>query len=206
MSRGSSPKSQAEQGDLNLSGARTRHVQRTLTGESHDLVRRDADVFMHQALSTPVMNNISRARGASIFDTADREYLDMHGNGVHNAGFNHPRVIEAVRARLDENLTFCPRRYTNAPAVALAEKLAAVASNGLTRSLFCPSGSEAIEMALSLARLATGGFKSLSFWGSFHGAGFAAMSVGGEAHFTQGFGPLVPGALKVDFPDYYRNP
>lgn len=200
------PDTPAEQGDLNLSEARIRHVARTLTGFSRELVRRDADVFLHQALSTPVLNGLARAKGAAIFDTAGREYLDMHGNGVHNAGFNHPGVIEAVRTSLDEDLTFCPRRYTNEPAVALAEKLAAITPEGLARSLFCPGGSEAIEMALSLARLATGGFKTISYWGSFHGAGFAAMSVGGEEHFTKGFGPLLPGALKVDFPDYYRNP
>jgi 4-aminobutyrate aminotransferase len=107
---------------------------------------------------------------------------------------------------LDEGLTFCPRRYTNIPAIRLAQKLAEIAPDGLSRSLFCPGGSEAIEMALTLARQVTGRFKTISFWDSFHGAGFAAAGIGGEEHFHGGIGPLLPGAFHVDFPNYYRNP
>jgi 4-aminobutyrate aminotransferase len=61
-------------------------------------------------------------------------------------------------------------------------------------------------MALMLAKQVTGRFKTISFWDSFHGAGPAAASVGGEEHFSGGFGPMVPGALHVEFPNYYRNP
>jgi 4-aminobutyrate aminotransferase len=57
-----------------------------------------------------------------------------------------------------------------------------------------------------LAKQVTGRFKTISFWDSFHGAGFGAAGVGGEEHFSGGFGPLVPGALRVEFPNYYRNP
>ena len=46
----------------------------------------------------------------------------MHGNGVHNAGFNNPMVIQAVKKQLEENMTFCPRRFTNIPAIELAKK------------------------------------------------------------------------------------
>jgi 4-aminobutyrate aminotransferase len=115
-------------------------------------------------------------------------------------------VVTAVRRQLEEGLSFCPRRYTNIPAVRLARKLAEITPEGLCRSLFCPGGSEAIEMALTLARQVTGRFKTISFWDSFHGAGFAAAGVGGEEHFHGGIGPLLPGAFHVDFPNYYRNP
>ena len=174
----------SEQGDSNLSEARKRFGERILSGPSAELVERDAKAFLHQALSTPVMNGLASAKGASITDTGERTYLDMHGNGVHNAGFNHPRVLDAVRACLDADLTFCPRRYTNEPAVALAEKLAQITPGDLTRSLFCPGGSEAIEMALALARLVTGNFKTISFRGSFHGAGLRShvRGRGGALH------------------------
>jgi 4-aminobutyrate aminotransferase len=153
-----------------------------------------------------VLNVLSGAEGACIRDLEGRSFIDMHGNGVHNAGFNHPAVLAAVRRQLDEGLTFCPRRYTNIPAIRLAKKLAGIAPGGLCRSLFCPGGSEAIEMALTLARQVTGRFKTISFWDSFHGAGFAAAGVGGEEHFHGGIGPLLPGTFHVDFPNYYRNP
>jgi 4-aminobutyrate aminotransferase len=61
-------------------------------------------------------------------------------------------------------------------------------------------------MAIALAKQVTGHFKTISFWDSFHGAGFAAASIGGEEHFKGGMGPLMPGSLHVEFPNYYRNP
>jgi 4-aminobutyrate aminotransferase len=64
--------------------------------------------------------------------------------------------------------------------------------------LFAPGGSQAIEIALKLARVATGRFKTLSFWDAFHGAGFGAAGVGGEALFRSGgIGPLLPGAEHI---------
>ncbi len=149
---------------------------------------------------------LSSAAGACIRDLEGKAYIDMHGNGVHNAGFNNPAVLAAVRRQLDDGLTFCPRRYTNIPAIQLAKKLAEITPEGLCRSLFCPGGSEAIEMALTLARQVTGRFKTISFWDSFHGAGFGSASIGGEEHFHGGLGPMMPGAFHVEFPNYYRNP
>ncbi len=195
-----------EQGDVNLTAARQKYWTENLSDQIKDWFAKDAKYFLHQALSTPVMTVLSQASGAWIQDLDGKRYLDMHGNGVHNAGFNHPRVLEAVRRQLDEALTFCPRRYTNIPAVQLAEKLATVAPGDLCRVLFCPGGSEAVEMALMLARMVTGRFKTISFWDAYHGTGFGAAAVGGEEHFHSRVGPLVPGAFHVQFPDYYRNP
>lgn len=197
---------EAEQGDINTTEARRLYWERNLTREARRWFEEDAKYFLHQSLSTPVINVIARAEGAWIEDLDGKRYLDMHGNGVHNAGFNHPAVAQAVRKQLDDRLTFCPRRYTNIPAVSLAKKLAEITPGDLCRSLFCPGGSDAIEMALKLAKQVTGRFKTISFWDSFHGAGFGAASVGGEEHFHGGLGPLVPGAFHVEFPNYYRNP
>jgi 4-aminobutyrate aminotransferase len=92
------------------------------------------------------------------------------------------------------------------PAIELAKKLVAVTPKGLNRVLFCPGGSEAIEMAVMLAKQVTGKWKTLSFWDSYHGTGFQSAALGGEEHFTTGQGPMVPGAFHVEFPNYYRNP
>ena len=77
-------------------------------------------------------------------------------------------------------LPFCTRRYTNIPAIRLAEKLASLAPGNLNKVLFAPGGTTAIGMALKLARVATGRFKTISMWESFHGASLDAISVGGE--------------------------
>ena len=195
-----------EQGDVNTTQNRKEYWKRNLKGVSKKWFEEDQKYFLHQSLSTPVLNVLSRAQGASIEDVSGKKYIDMHGNGVHNAGFNNPMVIEAVKKQLEENMTFCPRRFTNIPAIELAKKLAEITPGDLCRSLFCPGGSEAIEMALMLAKQVTGRFKTISFWDSFHGAGLGAASVGGEEHFSGGLGPMVPGAFHVEFPNYYRNP
>lgn len=195
-----------EQGDVNSTDNRRYYWENNLHGKARDIFERDKQFFLHQNLSTPVMNVLARAEGIYLEDMDGKKYMDMHGNGVHNAGFNNPEVLQAVRKQLDNHMTFCPRRYTNEAAVDLAEKLADITPAPLCRSLFCPGGSEAIEMAIALAKQITGHFRTISFWDSFHGAGVAAASVGGEALFKRGMGPMLPGACRVEFPNYYRNP
>lgn len=194
-----------EQGDINASELRERYLS-GLDAQTRDWIAADAATFLHQALSTPVMNVLSKTEGACIYDLQGNEYLDLHGNGVHNAGFSNPEVIAAVIQQLQSQLAFTPRRYTNIPAIRLAQKLVALTPQPLTRVLFCPGGSEAIEMAITLAKQVTGRWKTLSYWDSYHGNGFQAASVGGEEHFTGGNGPMIPGAFHVEFPNYYRNP
>jgi 4-aminobutyrate aminotransferase len=78
-------------------------------------------------------------------------------------------------------------------AVALAEKLCALAPDPLSKVLFAPGGALAVGMALKLARVATGRYKTLSLWDAFHGASLDAISIGGEALFRRNAGPLLPG-------------
>ncbi len=194
-----------EQGDNNSTENRKTYYQ-NLDQKTRLLIDEDSKYFLHQALSTPVMNVLSKTKGAYIFDLNGKKYLDLHGNGVHNAGFNNSKVAEAVKEQLDMSLAFTPRRYTNIPAINLAKKLTEITPEGLDRVLFCPGGSEAIEMAVMLAKQITGKWKTISYWGSYHGTGFLAASIGGEEHFTLGNGPMVPGAFHVEFPNFYRNP
>ncbi len=194
-----------EQGDNNATANRKNYYA-NLDMETKHWIKEDAKFFLHQALSTPVMNVLSKTSAAYIEDLNGKKYLDLHGNGVHNAGFNNPKVVAAVKAQMDASLSFTPRRYTNLPAIKLAKKLVEITPKGLDRVLFCPGGSQAIEMAVMLAKQVTGKWKTISYWDSYHGTGFQASSIGGEEHFTVGQGPMVPGAFHVEFPNYYRNP
>jgi 4-aminobutyrate aminotransferase len=77
----------------------------------------------------------------------------------------------------------------------------------LGKVLFTTGGSDAIEVALKVARAATGRFKTISFWDAFHGAGFGASSVGGEQLFRSGpIGPLLTGTEHVAPFTCYRCP
>lgn len=166
----------------------------------------DTRYFLHQSVSTPCLAAIQRAEGCWIEDTAGRRYLDFHGNNVHHLGYGHPRLLAAIKAQLDQ-LSFAPRRFTCEPAIALARHLVEISPPGLDKVLFATGGSDAIEIALKIARAATGRFKTLSFWDAFHGAGFGAASVGGEALFRSGpIGPLLPGAEHLPPFACYRCP
>ncbi len=205
MARPATPPVHTE-GETNTSGGRATWQGRQDDAATRSLLERDAAVFLHQALSTPCLSAIAKAEGIWIEDTAGRRYMDFHGNSVHHIGYGHPRLKAAIKAQLDE-LCFAPRRFACEPAVALAEKLTALAPDGLGKILFTTGGSDAIEVALKVARAATGRFKTISFWDAFHGAGFGAASVGGEQTFRSHIaGPLLPGAEHVAPFACYRCP
>ena len=187
------PVANAAEGDVNLSPLRRRYEAAHVGGDTRALLDRDASAFLHQSLSTPCFNALAEAEGIWLTDVAGRRYMDFHGNNVHQVGYRHPRVIAAVKHALD-TLPFSPRRFTNGYAVELAERLAALAPDPLGKVLLAPGGALAIGMALKLARIATGRHKTVSMWDSFHGASLDAISVGGEAVFRKGIGPLLPGA------------
>lgn len=188
------------EGDVNLSPQRAAFESEHLDDATRDLLAQDAEVFLHQALSTPCMNVLRGCGGAYVEDMQGRRYLDFHGNNVHQVGFSHPKVIAAITQQMQE-LSFCTRRYTNEPAIRLAQKLVELAPGDLGKVLFAPGGTAAIGMALKLARAATGRFKTISMWDSFHGASLDAISIGGEAIFRKGQGPLLPGCEHVPPPD-----
>jgi 4-aminobutyrate aminotransferase len=191
------------EGDVNLSPQRTAWQDSALDDETRALLDEDARYFLHQSLSTPCLNGLRGAEGVYLEDLQGRRYMDFHGNSVHQVGFGNPAVIAAVKAQLDA-LSFSPRRYTNRPAVALARQVAEIAPGDLNKVLFSPSGTGAIGMALKLARVVTGRHKTISMWDAFHGASLDAISVGGEALFRRGIGPLLPGTEHVPPPDGYR--
>ena len=194
------------EGESNTSEARKGWLAQSIGPNSAPLLQRDSDAFLHQSLSSPCVSTIAKAQGIWIEDMDGRKYMDFHGNSVHHIGYGHPRLIAAIKAQLDD-LSFAPRRFTNEPAVALAEKLAEIAPGDLNKILFTTGGSDANEVALKIARAATGRFKTVSFWDSFHGASMGAASVGGEATFRSHIaGPLLAGTEHVAPFACYRCP
>ena len=191
------------EGDLNLSRHRQAWLAEEIDPTTQEILDEDARYFLHQSLSTPCLNVLQHCEGIYIEDTQGRRYMDFHGNYVHQVGFGHPAVVEAIKEQL-ETLSFCTRRYTNGVAVQLARTLAELTPGDLSRVLFCPSGTGAVGMALKLARVATGRHKVIAMWDSFHGASLDAISVGGEQIFRRNIGPLLPGVEHVPPPDEFR--
>ena len=193
------------EGDLNISPRRQAWASGHLDDATRQCVEEDASLFLHQSLSSPCLNALRGCSGATLTDWQGRELLDFHGNNVHQVGFGHPKVLEAITRQLGE-LSFCPRRYTCVPAIELARELVRIAPGRLERVLFAPGGTSAIGMALKLARAATGRFKTISMWESFHGASLDCISIGGEAIFRRNAGPLLPGCEHVPPPDNRHCP
>ena len=208
MSRRTGP-SQSE-GDVNRSPQRSQWQAQHLDDTTRTLLARDSAAFLHQSVSTPCLSAIAKAEGIWIEDTAGRRYMDFHGNNVHHVGYAHPHVVAAIKQQLDA-LSFAPRRFASERAVELAEALGArfaALTGHAGKVLFTTGGSDAVEVAIKLARVATGRFKTLSFWDSFHGAGFGASSVGGESLFrnSRAVGPLLSGTEHVAPFGCYRCP
>lgn len=192
------------EGDINTTAARQAWNAAMNDARTQAWLQRDADVFLHQAMSTPCLDVLEGAETIFIQDATGKRYMDFHGNNVHQLGYGHPHVVKRVTEQLAQ-LPFSPRRFTNPIAIECAEKLTQICGGNLSRVLFAPGGTSVIGMALKLARYVTGNSKVISLWDSFHGASLDAISVGGEACFRQGMGPLMAGMERIPPAVSYRG-
>ena len=192
------------EGDTNLSELRLTWQKKFLSPKASDLVERDRRAFFSQSLSTPCLNAVQSAAGIYLYDLEGKSYMDFHGNSAHQLGYGNPYVMKALHAQL-EDLSFVPRRYTSETPVRLAEQLIELWSAGRAKVLFAPGGSEAVEMAVKLARRYTGRYKTVSMWDSFHGATLGPFPLGAKEIFAAGsvrccpgtsiFPPIIPFAV-----------
>ena len=144
-----------------------------------------------------------RGEGSRVWDQDGAEYIDFAGGiAVNVLGHCHPELVEALNEQ-GSKLWHLSNVFTNEPALRLAKKL-----NDATFSdkvYFANSGAEANEAALKLARRWAldkhGEDKNqiIAFNKGFHGRTFFTVTVGGQAAYSDGFGPK-PGA--VDHCDY----
>lgn len=162
---------------------------------TNDLLRRDASAFFHQHGSSPCLATLQAADGIWLEDVDGRRFIDLHGNTAHHLGHRHPEIVAALKDQLDR-LAFSPRRFTNEPAVLLGEKLLAHWPGAPAKVLFATGGSDAIEIALKLARVATGRHETISLEGSYHGHGFGSFGLS-QAEPDARLGPFLPGRHHV---------
>lgn len=193
------------EGDVNLSPRRIDWHSNQLDETTRGRIADDTRHYLRQSMSTPCMNALRGVQGIYLEDMQGRCIMDFHGNSAHQVGYAHPDVVAAVKQQMD-TLSFCPRRYTNDPAIEAAGKLAALAPGDLGKVLFAPGGASAMGIALKLARVATGRFKTLSMWDAFHGAALDTISIGGEAVFRKNMGPLLAGTEHVPPCDPHQCP
>jgi ornithine--oxo-acid transaminase len=143
-----------------------------------------------------------RCLGVELFTAAGRRILDfLSGYCVHNAGHNHPAIIDALKEELDRFGPVMLQSNVAELAGELAGRLCGLAGGGLTKVFFASSGSEGVETAIKFARAHTGRVGLLSCDRAFHGLTCGALSLTNGDYWRKGFGPLLPETAFVSFGD-----
>jgi ornithine--oxo-acid transaminase len=144
----------------------------------------------------------ARCEGAELFTEDGRRILDfLSGYCVHNAGHNHPAIIEALRDELERRGPAMLQSHVAELAGELADALCSRAGGRLTRAFFCSSGSEGVEAAIKFSRACTRRNGLLYASGAFHGLTCGALSLMGDPFWREGFGPMLSDTAEVPFGD-----
>ena len=154
---------------------------------------------------TPIA--VVHADGALLTDADGNTLIDFAGGiGVVNVGHRHPRVVDAVRAQLDQFAHVCFPVVTYEPYVAVAERLNAVTpGTHEKRTFLVNSGAEAVENAVKVARAFTGRSAVICFEHGFHGRTNLAMALTSKVRpYKAGFGPFAPEVYRLPYPYCYR--
>ena len=147
----------------------------------------------------------ARTEGCHVWDAEGRAYLDLYaGFAVANVGYCHPRVTEAIRAQAGV-LTHCPSAAPSEVRAELYERLHAIAPPELDRVLLAITGAMANEMAVQLARAATGRRNVIAFSGAYPGRSVGVLRYAGKRAYRKQF-VVAADAHFVPYPDPYRSP
>ncbi|MDD9947828.1 MAG: diaminobutyrate--2-oxoglutarate transaminase [Myxococcales bacterium] len=152
---------------------------------NHDIFDRRESEVRSYCRTFPVV--FRRAEGCRVFDEQGRAYIDFFaGAGALNLGHNHPRLRRAlIDYLMGDNITHSLDFWTTAKRDFM-ERFEAVllAPRGLDYKLQFtgPTGTNAVEAALKLARKVTGRPGAYAFHGSFHGVTLGSLAVTGAAH------------------------
>ncbi|GKV36938.1 hypothetical protein SLEP1_g45021 [Rubroshorea leprosula] len=172
---------------------------------SQDLINLEYERSAHNYHPVPIV--FSQAKGATIWDPEGKKYLDfLSAYSAVNQGHCHPKIIKALQEQA-ERLTLSSRAFYNDKFPTFAEHLTSMF--GYDMVLPMNTGAEGVETALKLAR--KWGYEKkkipkdkaiiVSCCGCFHGRTLAVISMSCDNEATRGFGPLLPGHMKVDFGD-----
>lgn len=164
-----------------------RNAQRARQASCAGLLPRDHRSVWHpyaSAVQPPPLHEARRSHHNRIVLADGRELIDgMSSWWAAAHGYNHPRLLSALRAQAARMPHVMFGGLTHAPAVTLAERLLALLPPGLGRVFFADSGSVAVEVALKMAlqcqrgRGEAGRTRFLTPRGGYHGDTFGAMSV-----------------------------
>ena len=155
-----------------------------------------------------MMTFAEKGEGALLTDVDGNTFIDLAGAiGSMNAGHCPPKVVEALKAQVDQYLHTCFHVMMYEPYIQLAKKLNEITpGNSEKKTFFLNSGAEAVENAVKIARKYTGRKSIMSFERGYHGRTLLAMSLTSKVKpYKYGFGPFAPDTYKMAYPYYYRK-
>jgi ornithine--oxo-acid transaminase len=150
---------------------------------------------------------LARGKGAHLWDTAGRRYVDMmSAYSAASHGHGHPRILGVLAAQA-ERLAVPSRAYFNDRLGPFLEQLCKL--TGLDAALPMNTGAEAVETAVKAARrwgyrvkgIARDRAEIIVASGNFHGRTTTVVSFSTEPEYRDGFGPFTPGFRAVAFGD-----
>ena len=175
-------------------------------GPSREEVLKTRQQYCNPAVFTYYENPLMIVDGHMqyLFDETGRRYLDLLAGIVTiSCGHCHPKVIEQARDQL-ERLQHTTTIYLHPLMGELAKKLAEKMPDGLDVTYFVNSGSEANDLAITMARLYTGHHDVLALRNAYHGGTSSAMGL--TSHHTWKYPlPQGSGVHHVENPDPYRG-
>ena len=137
--------------------------------------------------------------GSYFYGLNGEKFLDcLGGFGIYTAGHSEPEIVDVVKAQLNrqglhsQELIDPLRGY-------LAKAVADITPGDLKQCFFTNCGTEAVEMALKLARFKTGGRWYISTIRAFHGKTAGSLSVGGKSTYREPYLPLVQQVTHVEY-------
>lgn len=171
------------------------------------VARREAASPPGAAKLTPIA--VASAHGATVTDVDGNRFLDLAGGiGTLAVGHTPEAVVRAIREQAEQLVHMCAIVATYEPAVALAERLNAVAPGpGPKRTVLMNSGAEALETAVHISRSYTKRQGVVVFEGAYHGRTNLTLAMTSKFNlFKKGFGPFAPDVYRLPFPNLYRRP
>jgi 4-aminobutyrate aminotransferase-like enzyme len=175
--------------------------------EQEEIVQKDKKYVIHGWGYSPI--TLVEGHGSVVKDINGKEYIDCLSQtaGVLGVGHTHPKYLSAVKSQLDK-ISHTLTMFVNPPRAELGEKLAKIAPGKMRNNIktyFSTGGSEANEVALKFAMLATKKKEVVSVWHAYHGGTLALMSAMGQSWHRQSF-VRFPGFSQIPNAYSYRCP
>jgi len=159
--------------------------------------------YIMKSVSDPLV--LTGGEGVYLIDNHGKRYLDFStGFSVMALGYGNRRVADSMVAQIGKLVHCCYYQYYSIAASLLAEKLSEILGAGLKKTLFCNSGTEAVEGTMRLARKHTKRHEIVALFRSHHGRSMGAATLTGNWKEKNGMGPYVPGIVHAPAPYCYR--